>query len=272
MRVSGLACLLAGVLLTLASCKRDAKIVMPTVVGEYKDTAVSPPVDTSTVPPALVISFTAIANTKTLVPEAKTYSNTSQDVYLVTKLNFYISNVMLQKQDGSWYTEPESYHLIKYVDAKRSFTISNLPEGNYKAMKFLIGVDSLRNVSGSQTGDLAQNQDMFWDWNTGYIFFKLEGAFSSSVSPMQDFAIHVGGFEGPNSCLQSVTMNLPSDIVAKKGRVSYLRNNVVLDEIFTKPMEIGFDYYYKEIIKGPKIFRDISINYADMFVPVEVRN
>jgi hypothetical protein len=38
---------------------------------------------------------------------------------------------------------------------------------NITAIKFLLGVDSLKNVSGIQTGALDPAKGMFWTWNTG---------------------------------------------------------------------------------------------------------
>ena len=39
-----------------------------------------------------------------------------------------------------------------------------------------LGVDSLRNVTGVQTGALDPAMDMYWTWNTGYVMAKLEAA------------------------------------------------------------------------------------------------
>ena len=50
-----------------------------------------------------------------------------------------------------------------------------LPEGDYTELQFLLGVDSLHNVSGAQTDDLDPAKDMFWTWNSGYVMAKMEG-------------------------------------------------------------------------------------------------
>ena len=51
-----------------------------------------------------------------------------------------------------------------------------MPAGNYNSLSFLLGVDSMHNVSGAQTGALDPANDMFWTWNSGYVMAKMEGA------------------------------------------------------------------------------------------------
>ena len=236
-----------------------------------KDTIVQPAIEETGTAPSLVVSFKAMANSQTLIPNTGTYTNTSYDEYSVTKFNYMISNVVLTTADGTKFAEPESYHLIKHIGGATSFTINNLPKGTYTKIEFLIGVDSLRNISGTQTGALDVGNDMYWDWNTGYIFFKLEGMYTSNnVNVKDNYVIHIGGFEGKYKCLQNCTFNLVQPIEAvtnKQSKLSYVTN---LDEIFTNPKKIGFDYYYDNV--NDPTFQLISFNYKDMFVVEKVEN
>lgn len=109
-------------------------------------------------------------------------------------LNYYITNVKLQHENGSWWSENESYHLVELEEgSSASINLKNVPEGNYKAIEYMIGVDSTRNVSGSQTGALSPANGMFWSWTTGYIFVKAEG--TSPDAPNGNFRYHIGGFK-----------------------------------------------------------------------------
>lgn len=117
----------------------------------------------------------------------------TNELITMTTLNYYISNIKLQQADGTWWSEEESYHLIKVGEnTTPSITISNVPAGRYTNIQYMIGVDSLRNVSGAQTGALSPANSMFWNWNTGYIFVKAEG--SSDAAPNGIFKYHLGGF------------------------------------------------------------------------------
>ncbi len=250
----------------LCACKKD------TIVEKPKQEPL--PVDTITGggdTTSLVISFTAMANNKVLVPTTGTYTNTSTDNFTVTKFNYYISNVKLRRDNGTVFYEPESYHIIKHVEGMTSFTIHGLPKGNYNHIEFLIGVDSLRNVSGAQKGALDVSHGMFWEWSSGYIFFKMEGTYVSAQVPTDgEYAIHIGGFEAAKGFLQTAAFDLAQAIVAKPGVTSKLYYNTVIDEIFKNPKKIGFDTYYASI--NDAMFRSMAENYRDMFVVAKIEN
>lgn len=110
-----------------------------------------------------------------------------------TTLNYYISNVKLKNADGTWWTENESYHLVKVTEnTVPQIVLEGVPLGKYTEISYMIGVDSTRNVSGAQTGALSPSHGMFWSWTTGYIFIKAEG--HSNDAPMDFFTYHIGGF------------------------------------------------------------------------------
>jgi len=119
------------------------------------------------------------------------------------RLRYYISNVVLLHENGTEWAEPESYHLITVADRQTAkMDVHNIPEGNYKGFRFLIGVDSLRNVSGVQEGALSPAEQMFWNWNTGYIFIRAEGV--SPQSADGSFTYHIGGFSGTHRAQREV--------------------------------------------------------------------
>lgn len=241
----------------LAACKKD--------VNPFPEPSNQLPQDTSKAYGTLTCNFKAMVGTKTLTPITKNYPNSSGDFFTVTKFNYYISNVKLKKADGGYFVEENSYHLIRHIDSITNFQMKNIPDGNYTGIEFLLGVDSLHNVSGAQSGDLDPANLMFWDWNTGYIFYKLEGRFNNANHSDEEFALHVGGFGGAYSCLQNVSLTFPNTMSVIRNGTHQLITQVAVDEIFKSPKEIGFDYYYEEVIKGPKIFQELSLNYRDMF-------
>jgi len=230
-----------------------------------KDTKIEPEQPVKKDSTQLIVDFTAIANNEKLALTTKTYTNSSGDFFSVNMFNYYVSNVKLINVDGSVYIEPESYHLIKHTDGKTSFTIEKLPQGDYTQIEFLIGVDSIRNISGAQVGALDVANQMFWEWESGYIFLKLEGNYvSSSVTIEEAYAIHIGGFKGKFKCLQTAMLNFNTTLNAVGSKPSKIHINTVIDEIFKTPKHIGFDSYYGAI--GDPMFKSISENYKDMFV------
>lgn len=89
----------------------------------------------------------------------------------------------------------------------------------YDSITFLIGVDSLHNVSGAQTGALDPVNDMFWTWNSGYVMAKLEGNSSSSPQMNQKFEYHIGGYSGKHNVVKKLSFRFNA-CYFRRGRYS----------------------------------------------------
>lgn len=151
--------------------------------------------------------------------ETFTHPGTGETMNFQT-LNYYISNVKLKREDGSWWSETESYHLVKASENEVPELKLLAPNGNYTAISYMIGVDSTRNVSGAQTGALSPSHGMFWSWNTGYIFIKAEGI--SDDASNGGFSYHIGGFQGQNNAIRINEHDFGSEklVVEKDGHPS----------------------------------------------------
>ena len=160
----------------------------------------------------LNFEFENVVGSQTLA-FGQNYTTLAGDQFKVSKFNYFVSNIKLTKADGTVWSEPESYHLVKQEQsASRNFELKDIPNGDYTRLTFTIGVDSARNTSGAQTGALDPLNDMFWGWSSGYIFLKVEG--TSPQSTTGGFMYHVGGFRKPNNTIRTVTPALPSGTTA----------------------------------------------------------
>jgi hypothetical protein len=142
------------------------------------------------------------------------YTNAFGEAYTVNKFQYYISNVKMHKLDNSiQQNEAESYHLINIADANTQNFSYQINDNEFDAITFYIGVDSLRNVSGAQSGALDPLNGMFWTWNTGYIMAKLEGSSPVSTSPNNAITHHIGGFKSIDNTVRKITFFLPNGAI-----------------------------------------------------------
>jgi len=176
-----------------------------------------------------------------LVLNTGTYTTSSGQQFTVSTFNYYLSNIKLKKADGTEYAEPESYHLIRQSDAAtKAFTLTNVPAGDYTALTFTIGVDSARNVSGAQTGALDPANGMFWTWNSGYIYTKLEGS-SPQAGGNKQLLFHIGGFKKPNNTIRTVSPSLNgATIQIRQDRAPAVHLAADVLKMFTGPNPIDF--------------------------------
>jgi hypothetical protein len=161
------------------------------------------------------------------------YSNSSGEKYNITKLRYYISNILLP--GNSALPDEHNYQLI---DISRSINFEiPVKEGKYKSIRFLVGVDSIRNCSGAQDGALDPMNDMFWTWNTGYVMFKLEG--SSEASPVkQRIEHHVGGYRFGNNVATEVILNF-SETKIKENEPAHIIVEMNLDKYWDSKNKIS---------------------------------
>lgn len=148
------------------------------------------------------------------------YTTSGGETFTVTKLKYYLTNFQLLKNGQVKYTMPDSYFLVDEADQTTTkLTLPKVPAGDYDAVRFLIGVDSLRNVSGAQTGALDPAYGMFWTWSTGYIFYKLEGKSPNSTLIDSTFNFHIAGFRVSNNtnAIREVVIGFNGDVLNVTG-------------------------------------------------------
>jgi hypothetical protein len=173
----------------------------------------------------------------------KKYITTLGDTVAFSNLQYYISNIKFIRSDGERYIIPQdsSYFLLNHADTSTLKIPLSVSNGNYIGIEFTIGVDSLRNTmdASKRTGNLDvgnKARGMYWVWNSGYIFFKLEGkTVSNSGLKPTNFRYHIGGYGGydtktiNNIKNRSLIFNSPLII----GNITNTINiNVSVDQFF----------------------------------------
>lgn len=194
-------------------------------------------------------------NKEALVLNKAKYSTEKKDTLSITTLKFYISNVVLEYENGTEYKESKSVHLIDIEEINTlQFLLKNTPDLKIKKIRFNIGIDSLTNVSGNLDGDLDPSLGMYWAWNSGYINMKLEGKSSSCKSVKKDFQFHIGGYSPNQNALQEVVLIVPND-----------ENNIHLNMDLSKWLnEVSLKETNSIMIPGKKAI-EMSRFYKNMF-------
>lgn len=187
-------------LLALAGCKKDNGDTQPgvgTVALEFEHVANGP------------------AGAQDVATDGTTaYTTPSNETFTLTTLEYYVSNVELLRGDGSAQKVPGVYHLVDVArPATNTFTMKDIPVGDYTGLRFMVGVDSTTTKADptSFTGtlnDLNPANAMYWTWDSGHIFFKLEGKVTSAGD--KPLTAHIGGFRKPYNALVTATVPFPS--------------------------------------------------------------
>lgn len=235
--------------------------------------------DTSTnrsINASLSIAFDNIVGEEKLQLHTGTYTNSTGETYSISLLQYFISNISVLQADGSNYTVPpdSSYFLVKASDPTTRFAKVNVPEGDYTTLTFTLGVDSLRNTmdisqrKGVLNPSGGMESGMYWGWNSGYIFFKLEGnADAAPVDPtgQHKYRYHIGGFGGYSAPtinnIRQITIDLRARGVAqvRAGREANIHLLVDIARLFNGNTTVS-------IATHPTVmFSAYSVNVANNF-------
>ena len=181
----------------------------------------------------LVISFEPQFAGKPLTLGHQLYHTRKGDSLYIDALRFYVSSISLHGKNV-FYAENDSYHLI---DAEESGTqtivLTNIPAGRYQSLHFLLGTDSLTNVSGAMGGDLDPTKGMYWAWNTGYINAKIEGRSNACPTRRHAFEFHLGGYKAPYPTARKLEIPLKNTTVRNNTR-AFVRVRADLAPFFNK--------------------------------------
>lgn len=259
-----LICSLMAVL-TLISCKKENLEYNVNNTGQLK------------------LKFDHIINGKTLVLGTSQHSNSFQEHFTIDILKYYVSNIKLTNDKGVEFILPkkESFFLIDATNNESLFPRFNVPEGNYTKLEFVLGVDSLTSVSPKEerTGILdIEDNDMYWSWNSGYIFFKMEGESPAANTANKRYAYHIGLFGGydkenptkNNIRTISIDLSKAGSATVQKDLSSDIHLMVDIGKVMDGTNKIKISEYSSVMVSGPNNL--IADNYSEMFTHDHTHN
>ncbi len=106
------------------------------------------------------------------------YQTAQQETYALTRISYLLSGFQLEKTDGSRLELPDQYAWIDH-QANTHFRLKNIPEADYKAIHFNVGLDKNSNhldpAKYPADHPLSSLRNLHWNWAEGYIFLAIEG-------------------------------------------------------------------------------------------------
>lgn len=252
-----------AVVLTISACKKED--VVPT--SSYDVNKIG----------YIAIKFDNQVGDLNLVLDSPFYTNPLNQSYTISKFNYFVSNIVFVNEDGTSYAIPQdsSYFLIKETEQDSKELLLRVPEGNYKSVSFTIGVDSLRSTKplNERTGNLDPSgiaAGMYWTWNSGYIFMKLEGTFNDpndTVADNQFYQFHIGGF-GPtinNIKSTEISFNTSRATVRQSRGTDCPEVHIYTDASKVISGNTNVDFTQNSFVMFAPYSTTIANNYKDMF-------
>jgi len=228
------------------------------LAGCGDDGGVTPPVSGS-----ITLHLQEGVDDQGLIPYDIRYTNAAGNLYSVSKLAYYISDVRLRRSDGSEFVVDAVHYRNIDLPSTREFSLGDVPNGTYTTLLFTFGLNATRNVDNGLPESLWY--DMAWPvvWGGGFHYMQMEGRYAdTSGANSVGYATHTGrrklsGDPAPYHYFFTVTLPLslggPFPLVVQGDRWSV---DVIMN--------------INEWYRGPNVY-DLSAQRPDMMIDVEAQ-
>jgi len=213
----------------------------------------------------ITIRFENYIGDKLLKFDSVFYKNKLGQSYNVSMFKYYVGNFHLTNSNGQEVVS-NGYFLINQEDENSMLvTINKISPGEYNALSFTLGIDSVDNCSGAQTGALDPVNGMFWAWNSGYIFLKMEGISPLSKSTGKRLEFHIGGYKEPNNCIKIIKLELKHPIQPEENNIVVIKAD--LGCLFSGSNPVDFSKLSS--VTDFHNAKAIANNYSSMFSVID---
>lgn len=216
------------------------------------------------------------------------YTNSSGENFSVSLLQYFISNISLKRTDGAIITIPkdDSYFLIKESDPESHKVNLQVPDGKYESISFVLGVDSFKSTRPieERTGILDPisykgEENMYWGWNSGYIFFKMEGNSESAPADKagnHKFRYHIGLFGGMSSPtvnnIKIITLDLANKDILNVSSSKIVTVDIAADILKMFEGNTNISIAKNSTVMVSPFSVNVANNYAGMFTLIDTKN
>ncbi|MCO6495963.1 MAG: hypothetical protein J5I91_09830 [Bacteroidetes bacterium] len=146
--------------------------------------------------PALRLTFNPKFNGRDLEFNKMKYITTGGDTLNVQRVQMILSNFELIKTNGET-VKLDTFAYLNLAENRNQVNIDQeIPEGEYKGIRFMVGLDSainhgdpMRWGKNHPLNPIVNN--MHWGWQGGYIFWVCEGYFMNNGNSNEIFSFHM---------------------------------------------------------------------------------
>lgn len=200
----------------------------------------------------------------------------------IQTLGYYISRIELTGPNGESYADEVRtgatseevkgfYQVLESNASSKSISLANVPVGTYNKITFTLGIEADYVQDGATGGVLdPSNGGWLWNWDSGYIFYKLEGTSPASTRSDNTFRFHIGGWKeiagnaNLTNNVKRITLDFPSstDVTTSSDQKAHIIMN--LSEVLDGHHAI--DFSTTNLVMSPAAGADIAHSLEEAFM------
>ncbi|MFZ2898507.1 MAG: MbnP family protein [Saprospiraceae bacterium] len=184
--------------------------------------------------------------------------------FSVTRLQYYTSNYVLHREDGTDYRLDTAHYSELELGETHSITMADVPPGKYTALSFIFGLDEDTNVDGGLPNTLT-NINMEWPLpgDQGYHYMKFEGKYKvPATGDEKPYKLHTGA-TGNNQNYIEIT--LPLSGLDIDGNTWDLSLKMDLNEWLQNPNTWDFEFWGPAIMANQDAQLVLKANGTTVF-------
>lgn len=203
-----------------------------------------------------------------LITDSLCYTNAAGNQFLITEIQWFISNLTIIGEQGDEYTLGKIFYIDTNLPERQVLSTSSIPCQRYTSIRFTFGLDQDDNVTGLFSN--PPERDMFWPepLGGGYHYMKLNGKYLDENGDLAPMNIHLG--IGQNEDLTAFyqndfTVELPLDLDVKADGVNAILLNMNIDNWFQNPHIYDCQTFGSAIMQNQEAQRLLKENGHDVF-------
>ena len=220
-------------------------------------------------------------NGNPLITDSLCYHNEAGNEYMITEIQWFISKVELQNEQGEWipvghrdvnslpsYATGRIFYIDTNIPESQTLKMSAVPVGYYTAMRFTFGLDEEDNNSGLFSD--APESNMFWPepLGGGYHYMKLNGRFVNAEGELVPLNTHLGIGQNADHTefyQNYFTVEGPIDMYVSGNKENHIRLCMDVDNWFRNPNLYDFTVYGSAIMQNQEAQQALKENGQDVF-------
>ena len=248
--------IISAIFLFVSGCKKDTE--NPVEMGK------------------ITFVFKHLVNDNPLQVDTMKYVNAAGNHYLLSEIQYFISDVILHKQGGNILIDEwkDIYYIDTDIESTQSWQVfDDIPAANYDQISFTFGINEQKNQS-LMFVDPPESL-MFWPeyLGGGYHYMKLNGKWLADDQQVKPFNFHLGigqNYGYPGNIIGFIqnyfTVTLPaSAFEIKRGKTTTIEIIMNVDQWFIDPNTYNHDFWGGDIMQKQDAMKEGCENGHNVF-------
>ena len=228
----------------------------------------------------IVLKFAHYVDGQPLVKDTMKYVNAAGNIYSITEIEYFISDVVLHKSDGSnqfIYQWKDIQYVDEALPATTTWNIfDKIKPGNYDSISFTFGISKAKNISFMYVNPPEVNMAWPDQLGGGYHYIMINGFWKDLNNQRTPYNFHLGIgqiYSGPNNTgtITGFVQNYfnvslkNSGFSVQNGQTKEIQIIMNIDSWFKTPHIFDFNYWGGAIMQNQPAMQMAKENGFDVF-------